>query len=79
MILRDVRDLLVSKGESTVPGAAEELGQDVSIVQSAFDYWLGNGSLKKVEESSLCGSGCKSCPYSKCGLSVYADVYIWEE
>lgn len=67
MILRQVGDVLKDLEAATVGQLAAELSVSRAEVESALDFWIHRGDVRRCESVAgpACGTTCTRCPIGK--------------
>ena len=73
MILADIRDYLLVRGEATLADIALYFEADPEAVRGMLQQWIRKGRVARRKVEAACGTSCHRCD------PAAMELYVWQE
>ncbi|MGD2118101.1 MAG: FeoC-like transcriptional regulator [Chromatiales bacterium] len=73
MILSELRDYLQSHRRAALQDMAHRFDTDADALRGMLDKWVAKGRVVKLQQGSVCDSGCCKCD------AANIEIYEWRD
>lgn len=71
MILSDIRDFLLKRGQATLAEIALHVDAEPDAVRGMLQQWVRKGRIEQRKVEAACGSSCNRCE------PAATELYVW--
>jgi predicted ArsR family transcriptional regulator len=71
MILSQIRDYLVERGQATLAEIALHVDAEPQAVRGMLDQWVNKGRVERRKVEPACGTSCNRCE------PAAMELYVW--
>ncbi|MCU7935150.1 MAG: FeoC-like transcriptional regulator [Candidatus Thiodiazotropha sp. (ex Dulcina madagascariensis)] len=73
MILSDIRDFLLKRGQATLAEIALHVDAEPDAVRGMLQQWVRKGRIEQRKVEAACGSSCNRCD------PAATELYVWRQ
>ncbi|MCU7922282.1 MAG: FeoC-like transcriptional regulator [Candidatus Thiodiazotropha sp. (ex Dulcina madagascariensis)] len=73
MILSDIRDFLLKRGQATLAEIALHVDAEPDAVRGMLQQWVRKGHIEQRKVEAACGSSCNRCD------PAATELYVWRQ
>ncbi|MCU7905176.1 MAG: FeoC-like transcriptional regulator [Candidatus Thiodiazotropha sp. (ex Epidulcina cf. delphinae)] len=73
MILSDIREFLLKRGQATLAEIALHVDAEPDAVRGMLQQWVRKGRIEQRKVEAACGSSCNRCD------PAVTELYVWRQ